>query len=277
MGFTSADPITAQTSSRWSRTLLRRSAIAWVTVALAGQYVFVLYLLGFYGRAALAGDRAAWSRAAGDDLLRGSTASQIAIIAHLVIAVFVLSAGAVQLLPVVRRRWPHVHRWSGRAYLSTALVTSVAGLWLVWVRGTVGDATQHIAITGNAIILVGCAIMAWRSARARDFTAHRRWALRTFLAAGGVFFFRLFFSLWVVIFRGPVGFDPKTFSGPFLTALAFGVYVVIPLVVLEGVLHAESSRHGRVRVAMSLVLMVLTVATAAGIATAWLVLWGPRL
>lgn len=276
-GFTDGVSTPPDTTPRWPRTLLRRSAAAWATVAIAGQWLFVVYLLGFYGYAVLIGDMSAWSRVMPGGIVPGDTAGNIAIVVHLAIAVFVLSAGAIQLSPVVRRRAPVLHRWSGRLYLSTALITSVAGLYLVWTRGSVGNTAQHVAITGNAIILITCAIMAWRRIRARDIAAHRRWALRTFLAASGVFFFRLFLTLWITINRGPVGFDPKTFSGPFLTALAFAVYVFVPLTVLEGVLRAETSRHTGVRVAMSGVLIVLTVATGAGIATAWVILWGPRL
>jgi len=102
-------------------------------------------------------------------------------------------------------------------------LTSIAGLYMVWVRSSVGDLSQHIAISLKAVILTTSAVLAWRAARARKFTAHRRWALRAYLAANGVFFFRFGLFLWLVINRRPVGFNPKTFSGPFLTTLAFAV------------------------------------------------------
>ncbi|MCA0375732.1 MAG: DUF2306 domain-containing protein [Gemmatimonadetes bacterium] len=261
----------------FARRAQRWMGASWLAVMVAGQGVFLLYVLGLYGRATLRGDRAAWATTMPRGLVPGDGVGNTAVVAHIALAVVILAAGAVQLLPVVRRRLPALHRWSGRVYLGSCLATSVAGVWLVWARGTVGDTSQHLAITGNALLLVASTVMAWRTARARDIAAHRRWALHVVLFASGVFHFRILLALWLVLHRGPVGFDPQRFAGPFLTVLAWSVYVVLPPLGLALVERARRSARGGVHLAAAVGLAALTVITAAGVGAAWLLLWAPRL
>jgi hypothetical protein len=118
--------------------------------------------------------------------------------------------------------------------------------------------------------------LALRAARGRHIAEHRRWALRLYVAVLGVWFFRLGLTLWLVVHRAPVGFDPQTFSGPFLTALSFG-QTLVPLAVLEGYFRAQRSATPGVQTAAAAGLLLLTLATAAGTATATLMLWWPHL
>jgi hypothetical protein len=148
---------------------------------------------------------------------------------------------------------------------------------MVWGRGAVGDMSQHIAISLNAVILITCALLAWRAARARHFAVHRQWALRAYLAANGVFFFRLGLFLWLVVNQGPAGFDPDTFSGPFLTTLAFAVYVVVPLSVLQVYFAAQRSNTTLLPRVTAAGLFAVAVLSAAGIAAASVIVWVPRM
>jgi hypothetical protein len=149
------------------------------------------------------------------------------------------------------------------------------GTYLIWVRGTVGDTFQHLATTLNALLIIGFAVMAWRNARARDFVTHRRWALRLFLVMSGVWFFRVGLMLWLLIHQAPVGFDGETFTGPFLTALAFG-QTLLPLLILELYFYAQKRGGVRGRLAMTGLLAVLTLGTAVGVAGAAMMMWLPR-
>ncbi len=264
------------TLSPFADAALKLSAGAWLLVAVTGQLVFVTYLLAFYGRSALRGDWAAWNAVAPHAHVAGDGIGNIAFAVHIVLAVLIILSGALQLIPQIRSRAPAFHRWNGRVYVSAVVATSFVGLYLVWFRHSVGDFAQHLGITLNAILIIAFATLAIREARARRFAAHRRWALRLFVVALGVWFFRLGLPLWIMINKGPAGFDPKTFTGPFLTFLSFGSYL-LPLLVLELYLRARERSGDVGRIAMAAALAVLTFATIAGIAAATMILWRPHL
>jgi uncharacterized membrane protein len=254
---------------------LSASATAWFVVAALGQLGFLVYIVGFYGSAALRGMPQDWNRVLGNGWIEGDLAGNLVVAGHLLFAAVVVLGGLVQLLPQVRTHAPRLHRWNGRVYATAALATAIGGMVMTWTRGAPGALIQDIAINLNALLVIAFAAMAVRHARARRFDAHRRWALRLFLAVSGVWFFRLMLPLWIVANQGPAGFDAETFSGPALTAIAFLSYL-LPLAVLELYLRAQRAGAGA-RLAMAGGLGVLTLLTAAGIASAAMILWLPRL
>lgn len=264
--------------SVWSRAALSGSAMAWLTVTLGGQLFFAAYVAKVYGGAAAAGQYERWNKV----LPRGFDASDPVGSAmlglHLLLAITWALSGVLQLIPAVRRRMPKLHRWNGRAYLGFAVVLAIGGLWLVWVRGgVVGDVSQHAAISINALLILGCAAMTWRTARARQFVIHRRWALRLFVVASGVWFFRVGLMAWLAFYRRPVGFDPATFQGPFLTFLAISVYVLVPLLLLQLYLFAQDHDSVPVQLVATLVMGVATLTTAGGTLAAVGGMWLPRM
>jgi tetratricopeptide (TPR) repeat protein len=82
-------------------------------------------------------------------------------------------------------------------------------------------------------------------------------------------------TLSFLLFKGPVGFDPRTGQGPFITFLVYASYLV-PLAVLELYLRAERS-GATGRIAMASALLFLTVAMGAGIVGAAIGSWVPRI
>ncbi len=259
----------------WSGPLLI-AAKAWCVVAVLGQLLMAIYVIGFYGRAAIAGDMARWNKVLPHGFIAGDSLGNAVVALHLLFTVLIVLAGALQLIPAIRRQAPALHRWNGRAYIFCAFVMSLGGLIMLMTRGGVGALSQHIAIAINAVLIMVCAALALHHAWARRFDRHQRWALRLFLAVSGVWFFRIGLTLWIVVNQGPVGFDPETFTGPFLSVLAFAQYL-LPLAVFELYLQARSARTEFPRMLMTLSLAVLTLATAAGIATATMILWWPRM
>jgi len=80
-----------------------------------------------------------------------------------------------------------------------------------------------------------------------------------------------------VINRGPVGFNPKTFSGPFLTTLAFAVYVVVPQAFLQLYFSAQERDGVRAPRLAAYGLFVMAALTGAGIASVSMILWLPAI
>lgn len=266
-------------SGRWERIAepaLRLAAAVWLGTAVVGQLLFAAYVAGFYGRAAAEGRPEIWNRVLPHGYVAGDTFFNVVLGLHLLFAIAIIGGGALQLLPQIRRSRPHLHRWTGRLYLLATAILGCGGLIMVWVRGgTAGDLSQHLAISLNALLMLGFAGIAWRHARARRFDAHRRWALRLFLTVSGVWFFRVGLMFWIVLNRGPAGFDPETFTGPFLTFLSFAQYL-LPLAVLELYFRVQQRRDPRARCFMAAGLAILTLAMMVGIAAAAAIMWLPH-
>jgi len=157
----------------------------------------------------------------------------------------------------------------------TAFTVSLAGLYMMWGRGTVGDLSQHLGQSLNAVLIMFCASMALRYALARDFETHRRWALRLYLMVSASLFIRAGLFLALFLNHGPFGFNPSTFSGPFLTFLSFGQSLV-PLAILEIYLRTNGRGGIPARFTMAAGLFVLTVAMGAGIFAVTMGVWLPR-
>ena len=111
---------------------------------------------------------------------------------------------------------------------------------MTWIRGSSGDDSQRVGSTLNAVVSWLCAGMALRYAIARDFRTHRRWALRLFLVASAAYFYRIAFFLTLLVFKGSVGFDPTTFTGPFPTIMSFAQFL-FPLAIIDISLRAQDN------------------------------------
>lgn len=255
---------------------LTLSAQSWFLVAAMGQLIFAWYMAALYGLSALRGDWATWNKVMPRGWNAGDTVGNVAIFIHLLLALVVTLAGLAQLVPAVRRAAPSVHRWIGRVYIASAFGIAFGSMYLMWVRGAVGDFSQHLGSTFNAILLVLFAVIALRHARSRNLILHRQWALRLFMVMNGVWFFRLGLLLWLMIHQQPVGFDPKTFTGPFLTFLVFA-QTVVPLAALELYFRAQRSDVAARKWGAATIIAVLALATAGGIVGATMGMWLPRL
>ena len=272
---------TAVWINRWdldsaANTALRAAAGFWFTVAVLGQWIFVFYIASFYGVSSARGNIGVWNKTLAQGWVPGNTTGNTVLAAHLLFAAIITLSGALQLIPRIRARWPAFHRWNGRMYVLMAFTMGLSGLYLLFSgRKVVGDFTQHIPFGINGVLILVCAAMAWRYAVARDFKTHSRWALRLFLVVGGVWFFRVGLAFWLLVNKGPVGFDPSTFQGPFITFLSLAQYL-LPLGILEIYLRIEERGDGAGRIAMAFGLFVLTLAMGLGIVGATMSMWAPR-
>jgi len=244
--------------------VLKAATRFWFAVILIGQLIFAFTVASFYGLTAWRGDFSVWNKVLTHGYVNGDRMGNAALLTHISGAVFVILAGTLQLIPQVRERFPVFHRWTGRLYILAAFSISTAGLYLLWVRGSVGDLPQHIGSSLMAVLIMLCAGMALRYAMARDFKTHRRWALRLYLVVSASLFIRAGIFLSLLLNQGPFGFDGATFTGPFLTFISFAQYLV-PLAVLEVYLHVLDRPGALRRFAMAAVLIVLTLAMGAGI------------
>jgi hypothetical protein len=247
----------------------------WFLVTAAGQCMFAAYIVALYGGSAVRGEFARWNTLMTHGHVVGAPLGNAATGLHMVAAALVMLVGALQLLPWLRARAPAFHRWSGRLYLAFAVGASATGLYMTWWRGSAGGLLQHLGTSLNGVLAIACACMALQRVLARDISAHRRWALRLFLCVSGVWFLRVGQMFWIVAWGRPVGFDPVTFTGPFVEIMAFASYL-LPLAVLELYLRCRAG-SGAVQWAMALLLTGLTFALAVGVGVATMGMWLPHM
>jgi uncharacterized membrane protein len=263
-------------SQTFADTALKASARFWFLVTVIGQLLFAFTVASFYASTAARGDLEMWNRFMPRGHVPGDTGGNLAVAVHLLSAVLILLAGALQFVPRIRARFPAFHRWSGRTYILTAFTLSIAGLYMHWIRGSIGDLSLRLGSTLNAVLIWLCAGMALHYAVVRNLRTHRRWALRLFLVVSASWFFRIVFFLSFLLFQRPVGFDPNTFQGPFLTIMAFA-QSLFPLAVLELYFRAQDRPGVLRRLAMASGLVLLTAATGAGTFAITGAVWMPAI
>ncbi len=256
--------------------LLRLSAQTWLAVAIAGQWVFVYYIAGFYAAPTMLGHFATWNR---QDLITGyvpgDRTGNLYFASHVLMAGLITASGTLQIIPSLRRRAIRLHRWNGRFYVVTAFLMAFGGLWLIWVRGTYLTILGALSSTLLAALILTSAAMTLRHARAGRIERHRRWAVRLFLVVNGVWFQRIGYVAWMILARGPVGIG-KHMDGPFDILWGYGEFL-LPLLCFE--LYERATRHNGLlpKSAMTAVLLAASVVTAIGSVGAYVSMWRPVL
>ncbi|MEM1257520.1 MAG: DUF2306 domain-containing protein [Bacteroidota bacterium] len=260
----------------FAKNALRKTAALWFIIAVAGQWIFATYVALFYGGAAINNDFMKWNRVLPHGYVEGEPMGNIAVGIHVFFAVVILFGGPLQFIPFVRNRFTAFHRWNGRLYITTMALVSLSGIYMVIAKGTISGMVGDISVSINGALILLFAYLTLYYALKRNFKVHNQWAFRLFLVANGVWFFRIGLMFWLLINGGPVGFDPKTFRGPFLVFLGFGQYI-IPLLIYE--FYRTTNNNGTLwqKMALTLVLILSTLITATGIFAATMGMWLPRL
>lgn len=255
---------------------LHIAAQTWFVIAFLGQVIFAIYVMLYYGGAALNGNWDAWNKVFPRGYVAGDTIGNMTVVIHIGLAFLVTVCGSLQFIPQIRASVPRFHRWNGRVYIASVFFASIAGLFMVWGRGAVGGLIQHIAISLNGVLIMLFAGLTLRFAMARQFVTHRRWALRLFMVASGVWFFRISLMLWIIVNKGPAGFDPETFEGPFLYFLSFASYL-LPLLLVELYIRVRDGGSAIARRVYTVLLMMVNLMALGGVAAATMLMWLPRL
>jgi hypothetical protein len=254
----------------------RWTAVSWFAIFFFGQWFFATYIILRYWQSAFLGQFERWNMVAPGLYIKGAPFRSGIFGLHAAIAALVSILGPLQALPALRRSAPRLHRIFGRIYVYMAFAISLDGILLIWRPSPIGTKLDHLIVSINAGIILLCALFTIQKARKRDIPAHNRWAVHLLLAMSGVWLFRVFLMLWLTINGRPVGFDPKTFTGPFLTVLGLSVYIC-PQLFVWGYFQSKESRSIGLKLPFSLLLLLVTIGMAIGLNAAINRLWLPRI
>ena len=247
----------------------------WLTTAL-GQWIFMAYVVSFYGPLLVQSGIVGLKEAhLANGYIPGDSVGNAALAGHLMFAVIIMGGGPLQLVPQIRARWPAFHRRLGRTYIITAVASAIVGLYLLLTRPLFGSLVNNIGTSLDGVLIIVFAAIALRYAIARDIRTHRRWALRLFMVVSAVWFIRIGFRVWNFL-TGGIGIDSESFSGPFVAIWHFGQYL-LPLAVLELYFRARDSANEHARYAMAIGLFAVTALMGIGITLVTMKSWLPRL
>lgn len=264
-----------KTESSRSKALLKIAVRFWMLIAIIGLLLFTYYIIGFYGGAAIEGKFELWSEATLKGFVKDDIVGNVMFGLHVFMAAIISFGGIIQIIPQLRKRSLRLHRINGRVYLITAFLISFGGFYLVWVRESFINTWGSIAVTLNGLLIIYFGAKTWIAARAKNAKTHRRWALRTFIVASGVWFFRIGFMAWIVINQGPLG-STNNLDGPFDKVWAYGNYL-LPLAILELYLYTSRKNNTAKNYLMAGLLLIFALIMAIGIFGAFNFMWKPYL
>lgn len=126
----------------------------------------------------------------------GTALSNLAIALHMVAGAALTIGAPLQALPILRRRWPAVHRKFGYALFGLALATGAGGLVYIAVSGTVGGWWMSFWFAVYGALLIVSAANTVYYAIAKDRVRHTEWATRLIILAVGSWIYRMHYVIW---------------------------------------------------------------------------------
>jgi len=172
-----------------------------------------------------------------------------ALVTHIFTGSIMLAAAVLQLWPWLRAHHPRVHRWSGRVYVATALVTGVVAL--VVTQFPSAGLGQQVANTLLGVLFLVCTLLGFRAVRQRRFGDHREWMVRSTALAFSIVANRFWIPVLLAIFVPEALTDPSIgVDNPAVSDVAVTsawVSSVGNLLFAEWWIHRKPKRRGRVQ------------------------------
>lgn len=199
-------------STRWSGYLLVTTV--WISAGLFG-----LYILAFYASALYTGNLERWNNILHGLYEKGLITATSGIGLHFATGAVILLLGSIQLIETIRVRYPEFHRWVGRVYLLSSLLTAAGGLIFIMVKGTIGGLVMDTGFSLYGILMLISGAATYRYAVTGRITKHREWALRLYALTIGSWLYRMDYGFWLQLTHG-LG-HAHNFEGPFDRLMSF--------------------------------------------------------
>ncbi|MBB4688111.1 DUF2306 domain-containing protein [Amycolatopsis jiangsuensis] len=131
------------------------------------------------------------------------------LVGHVVFGSIAMITATVQIWPWVRRKFPVLHRWSGRAYVFGGVLPSGALALTVGSISPFGP-TARASDVLLSVLWIGATFAGYRAARERRFGDHRRWMIRSFALTFSIILNRVISPIAAMILEPQVA---TTFGG----------------------------------------------------------------
>ncbi len=124
---------------------------------------------------------------------------------HTVPGVLFALLGPLQFMSPIRRRWPALHRATGRVFLPIALLCGLIAVVMGFAFPVWGNTINQPIVLLWGLFMLYAFTQAYRHIRARRIAAHREWMIRGFAAGLAVSRFRVMLYHILPVFG--LGFD----------------------------------------------------------------------
>src|SRR4026208_426358 len=128
---------TSAQAVRWAARAL--TATCWISAALFG-----LYILAFYAAALAAATPEKWNQSLPRLYETDTPTATAGIGMHFAAGGIILALGCIQFVGSIRSRYPAVHGWIGRVYVTAAFLAGIGGLTFIAAKGTIGGTTMDV-------------------------------------------------------------------------------------------------------------------------------------
>ncbi len=162
---------------------------------------------------------------------------KIIIVIHFICGIVIMLIGPIQFIPYFRNN--NIHKWNGRIYLSSCLITALAGLLFICVNGTAGGIVMDIAFATYGCLLFAFSLITWYYGYHRNRQKHRNWGIRTFALGIASLFYRI---LYLFSYIGE--YDPYEYQFRGVVDYIFDwSFFLIPLMVSEIVIRYVERKY----------------------------------
>lgn len=249
---------------------------SWGAIILFGQLSFACYIFTLYALPTLLGQtEVTHTLLPGHGVQNKPLFDGVLYFSHIVPAIILCVGGILQLTPAVRKAYPKFHRINGRVFFVLGMCGAVTGLYLTWVAGLRFSNLGAMGVTLNGMLILVFSYFAWQTARKKQFMAHQRFAVHSFLLVNGVWTFRLYLMGWYMVNQGPLG-NSRTVDGPTDIILSFACYL-LPMLIAEVYFWAKRSKQHKLVCTAWLLAGLGTLITLIGVVAASLMMWFPRI
>ena len=213
----------------------------------------------YFGTTAATDRFSIWNKSLFSGIIPGDWLGNVSLVFHILLASVILFGGPLQFMHFIRNRFRRFHRYLGRVYLSLAVLISLTGVIMTIMGKSFGSFFLQLATSLSAIYVCWFAIMTFKNAIRRNIQTHRKWALRLFMMANGVWFIRVWPNAWRILNNDLFGVYPEN-------AVAFFTYIVpLQLIILELYFAALKKNKPGLQWTAVIIILVFTVIMAVGI------------
>jgi len=155
-------------------------------------------------------------------------------ILHLLPGILFMLLGPLQFTSSIRNRWPSAHRWSGRLFVLSGLITAISAIAMaILFPVIVNHFTTAANLTFGGALFIAL-IIAFHAIKNRDITRHRAWMIRAYAIGLSVATMRIFFGGVFVIFG--------EFNDAYLPSLVWLTFL-LHIAIAELILARKKQHH----------------------------------